>query len=127
MIAGDFDSISKAEIDALVASGEPERRTIEYKLKLPAKDDDADTREFLADASSLANAAGGDLIFGIRAKDGVPESARTPTKIYCGLRTCSGMASTLASPEFRRGTSMDSLPAQSSLCASQRVGLVRTW
>jgi hypothetical protein len=74
MIAGEFDSISKTEIDALVASKEPERRSIEYKLELPAGNDEG-SREFLADASSLANAAGGDLIFGIRAKDGVPESA----------------------------------------------------
>lgn len=74
MIAGEFDSISKTEIDALVASKEPERRTIEYKLELPAGNDEG-SREFLADASSLANAVGGDLIFGVRAKDGVPESA----------------------------------------------------
>jgi hypothetical protein len=40
-------------------------------VNLPAGGDKA-KREFLADASSFSNAGGGDLIFGIEAKDGVP-------------------------------------------------------
>ncbi|MCK5240903.1 ATP-binding protein [bacterium] len=41
-----------------------ESRTIEYKESLPGNSDQ-DKREFLADISSFANAAGGDLLYGI--------------------------------------------------------------
>jgi hypothetical protein len=81
MIPKDLDAISKADIDTLVSNAVPERRTIEYKAQLPADLDDG-KREFLSDVSSFANAAGGDLIFGITDKrdssgqpTGVAESA----------------------------------------------------
>jgi hypothetical protein len=48
-----------------------ERKTVEYKAALPTNADDS-KKEFLADVSSFANASGGNLIFGIEAKDGVP-------------------------------------------------------
>ena len=74
MIPRAFDDITKADIDALVTGQRREGREIEYKRELPAGDDNA-KREFLADASSFANATDGDLIFGVDAKDGVPTSA----------------------------------------------------
>jgi hypothetical protein len=81
MIPKEFDSISKEDIEALVASAVSEGRTIDYNQQLPAGTDD-DKREFLADASSFANAGGGDLIFGVREKrdasgkpTGIPEAA----------------------------------------------------
>ena len=67
MIPKEFDTIGKEDIEALVANAVSEGRTIEYKEKLPGGTDD-DRREFLADASSFANAGGGDLIYGIREK-----------------------------------------------------------
>ena len=66
-----FDDITKADIDALLANGVPEGRTIEYKLTLPGSTDQ-DKKEFLADISSFANAAGGDLLYGLDAQKGVP-------------------------------------------------------
>lgn len=66
-----FEAIAESDLLALVESGVGERRTIEYKRELPAGGDEA-KREFLADASSFANASGGDLVFGIEAEDGVP-------------------------------------------------------
>lgn len=44
---------------------------IEYKRDLPGSAD-GDKKEFLADASSFANTAGGDLIFGLDEAEGVP-------------------------------------------------------
>jgi hypothetical protein len=81
MIPGEFDSITKGDIDALITGSISEGRKIEYKEQLPGAADE-DKREFLADASSFANAAGGDLIYGIREKKdsngkptGIPEVA----------------------------------------------------
>jgi len=72
MIAKEFAGIAKEDIESLVTDAVSEGRGIEYKGLLPKKGNDDDTKEFLADVSSFANASGGDLIFGIRAKDGVP-------------------------------------------------------
>jgi hypothetical protein len=81
MIEKGFDEITKDDIVELVTNAVAEGNSIEYKEQLPRGSDD-DSREFLADVSSLANASGGDLIFGMRAeKDangkptGMPESA----------------------------------------------------
>jgi hypothetical protein len=81
MIPREFDAISKEDVEALVINAVSEGRTIEYKERLPGGADD-DKREFLADASSFANAGGGDLIYGIREKrdangnpTGLPEAA----------------------------------------------------
>ncbi len=65
MIAKELDAITKEDIDSLKANGVREGRSIEYKERLPQGSDE-DTREFLADASSFANANGGDLIYGVR-------------------------------------------------------------
>lgn len=71
MVPKQFDDITKADIDALLANGAPEGRTIEYKHTLPGNTDQ-DKKEFLADISSFANAAGGDLIYGLDATRGIP-------------------------------------------------------
>ena len=71
MVPKQFDDITKADIDALLATGVPEGRTIEYKLTLPGNTDQ-DKKEFLADISSFANAAGGDLLYGVAAQKGIP-------------------------------------------------------
>ena len=95
MIPKEFDSIAKDDISALVSDAAPEGRTIEYKQQLPTPNDE-DTREFLADASSFANASGGDLVYGIREKrdsnnkaTGIPE-------------TVEGLAAINADAEIRR-------------------------
>jgi hypothetical protein len=81
MIPKPLDEIEKPDIDALVTAKTSERRTLEYKEALPGGADE-EKKEFLYDVSSLANAAGGDLIFGITDQKGpdgkptgVPESA----------------------------------------------------
>ncbi len=71
MIGKSIDSITLEDVEALLANGVREARTIEYKLKLP-DGSDSGKKELLKDVSSFANAGGGDLIFGIREEDGLP-------------------------------------------------------
>lgn len=66
-----LESITEADLQALVDSRDSETKTLEYKEKLPESTSSA-RKEFLADVSSFANAIGGDIIFGIRADKGVP-------------------------------------------------------
>lgn len=81
-----FDAIAKTDIEALIASGVHECKTLEYKQELPGPSDDA-KKEFLADVSSFANASGGDMIYGIKAavdasggKTGAPGSVQPITE-----------------------------------------------
>lgn len=66
-----LESITEADLQALLIDEVPEGKTLEYKQELPGGSD-PDKKEFLYDVSSLANASGGDLIFGIKEDGGVP-------------------------------------------------------
>ena len=70
MINRPFDQIDRDDLAALAAMGVSERRDLEFKRDLPTKAPD-DVHEFLADVTSLANAQGGDLIYGMTAIEGV--------------------------------------------------------
>lgn len=70
-------SIDEADLRALIADKVRESKTIDYKQSIPTNAD-SEKKEFLADVSSLANASGGHLIFGI------VESSGLPTDL-CGL------------------------------------------
>ncbi|HEX4710282.1 ATP-binding protein [Phenylobacterium sp.] len=73
MILKPADAITWADLLQLNADQRPEDRRLEYKRDLVGQRD-ADKKEFLADVSALANAEGGDLIYGVHAVDGVPRS-----------------------------------------------------
>jgi hypothetical protein len=60
----DIGSITDQNLDALVIAQTRESSVIEFKLELPGKTD-SDRREFLADASSFANARGGIILYGV--------------------------------------------------------------
>lgn len=77
MINQRFRSISKNDIEALIANGVQKGKTIEYKEKISINSD-WDKKEFLADISSFANASGGDIIYGIRERR---DRNRQPTGI----------------------------------------------
>jgi len=86
-----FAQVSKPDISALVDNEVKESRTLEYKERLPGNTDD-DKKEFLADVSSLANASGGHLLFGVKEKrdedgraTGRPEVAHGLAKINTDL------------------------------------------
>jgi hypothetical protein len=64
MLPFQIGSLNKADLEALVESKVSEGRTMEFKRELPGKAD-ADRKEFLADVTSLANAEGGVILFGV--------------------------------------------------------------
>ena len=66
-----LDEFDAPYLEKLLSDRVAECKTIEYKQALPGKTDD-EKREFLADASSFANVADGQLIYGIRAEAGQP-------------------------------------------------------
>jgi hypothetical protein len=68
-----LDQIVAARLEALKTDAVREGRQLDYKETLPGGSDE-EKREFLSDITSFANAAGGDLIFGIqeRREDGKP-------------------------------------------------------
>ncbi|WP_053322557.1 helix-turn-helix domain-containing protein [Mariprofundus ferrooxydans] len=71
MILKPLQQIAEADIQDLLDNEVPEGRSLDYKLTLPGNSD-ADKKEFLADVSSFANAAGGHLVFGISEQGGIP-------------------------------------------------------
>jgi hypothetical protein len=71
MILKPLGNITEADLDDLVANAVSEQKTLDYKQQLPDPND-AGKRELLADVSSFANTAGGDLIFGMTESAGVP-------------------------------------------------------
>src|SRR5215469_14059845 len=71
MISKKLEEIIEDDISALITGGVSERKGLDYKKALPGNSD-GDKKEFLADASSFANTAGGDLIFGVDEANGVP-------------------------------------------------------
>ena len=70
MLGNDFDAIDMLDLDDLVTKQASEGRSQEFKRDLPGTSD-AEVKEFLADVSSLANANGGDLLFGVEEEAGV--------------------------------------------------------
>lgn len=65
------------DLYSLVDNQVPESKTIDYKESLPGTTD-SNKKEFLADVSSFANAAGGYLIYGMRENCGIASEV-------CGL------------------------------------------
>ncbi len=73
MLSDRIGNVTFSEIEALRDNKVPENRTLEYKRELYGKSDD-ERRELVADVTAFANAAGGDIIFGIaQASDATPE------------------------------------------------------
>jgi len=95
MINKPFSEIGAADITYLVQEAVPEGRTLEYKETLPSNSDN-DKKEFLADVSAFANAAGGDLIYGI-------SEHRDENGLSTGIpQTVVGLADVNADAEIRR-------------------------
>jgi hypothetical protein len=66
-----FGEIAEQHLQRLIAAQAAESLHVEYKRETYGTNDDQ-RREFLADASSFANAAGGDLIIGMSAANRIP-------------------------------------------------------
>jgi hypothetical protein len=73
-------SINEARLQELCESECPESQTLDFKRELPGKQDQ-DKHELCKDVVALANAEGGDLVYGIEEKNGVAGSiARISTE-----------------------------------------------
>ncbi|WBY06709.1 ATP-binding protein [Sphingomonas sp. 7/4-4] len=68
---------NEAALLQLCVDRAPESLTLEFKRSLPGRSD-RDRAEFLKDVSALANAAGGQLVYGVEEKDGTA-AALIPT------------------------------------------------
>jgi predicted HTH transcriptional regulator len=66
-------AVDEAQLNRLIQAHAAEARDIEYKRETYGGAD-ADHAEWLADISSFANTAGGDLLIGIAAKKGIPQA-----------------------------------------------------
>jgi hypothetical protein len=74
-----LNQIDEARLQAIIAAGAAESRTIDYK-RTSYGNAHADYSEFLADISSFANTSGGDLVLGMDATNGIP-TAITPLTV----------------------------------------------
>ncbi len=68
MIPKPLDAIEASDIQALIDANEAERKTLEYKQQLPGEAP-SDKDKLRKTATSLANTAGGDVVFGIAESD----------------------------------------------------------
>lgn len=70
-----IDEIQETDLQSLITNSISEKKTIEYKSKLPSNSD-SDKKAFLANVSSFANSSGGLMIFGMteNRSNGLPES-----------------------------------------------------
>lgn len=88
MISRPLADITEKDLLELISNGVKEGRKIEYKLELNFSTD-SDRKELLSDVSSFANAGGGDIVYGISEKDGIPVAIE-------GLKNFNSDKSTLA-------------------------------
>jgi len=68
-----LDSITEADVRRLIAAGAAESLYIDYK-QATYGGKEADHAELLADVSSFANTAGGDLVIGVAEAGGIPNA-----------------------------------------------------
>jgi predicted HTH transcriptional regulator len=73
MLTKAFKELTLAHIERLKEDGVSESHDIDFK-SAPVGSSDKDRREFVADVTAFANAAGGDLVFGVATTDGVASS-----------------------------------------------------
>lgn len=76
--------VDAACLESLRANAVAESRHLDYKERLPG-DSDEDKREFLADVTSFANTAGGDLVFGVRERRDADKKATGEPQAIVGL------------------------------------------
>jgi hypothetical protein len=104
-----LDRITEEHLGTLIASGARESLVIDYK-RTTYGGADSDHAEFLADVSSFANTLGGDLVIGMDAQKGVPQSL-TPvaTDVDKELLRLEAMARTGLEPRLP-GVSVRAVP-----------------
>lgn len=71
LLALGLEAIAEADLAALITQKIPENTILEYKQDVVGAGD-KERYEFLADVSSFANTAGGEILFGIVESNGIP-------------------------------------------------------
>lgn len=71
MIQKNTSDVTKVDLEFLIENEILESKTLDYKQEITLNTNN-DKKEFLADVSFFANTSGGDIIFGIKEKDGLP-------------------------------------------------------
>lgn len=74
MIPAPLDTVLSEHLEQLLVEARSEDRTIEYKLALPGNAESERVPWLLKPVCSFANTEGGDLLFGVRAQDGIPKA-----------------------------------------------------
>jgi len=67
-----IDNLDESDIDVLISMGIEEDIHLDYKLELPAKQNDKGKKELAKDVSAFANSDGGYIIYGVEEKDHKP-------------------------------------------------------
>ncbi len=106
MLLKRLDDVDLSDIETLRENKALESRFIDFKAKAIGGAE-KDKREFLADVTAFANVAGGDLILGVRTKDGAADNisastSPTPTRKPNAWSTCCATAWSLASRVWTR-------------------------
>lgn len=70
MLPRNLARITEDDLSSLIENSVAEGKTIEYKQVLPGGNEEQ-RKEFLTDAASFANAGGGEIIYGVRAEEGI--------------------------------------------------------
>ena len=94
-----IDTITEADLQALVSEGRREDSQLEFKLTLPGSNDD-EKREFLKDVSAMTNSQVGDIIYGIREDRTSPEDGGKAAELV-GIITA---GAELVLPDLRLGS-----------------------
>lgn len=81
----DLNELDPSHIQGLVDSEVAESQSLEYKQKPPSNQSD-EKREFLYDIAAMANASGGDLVFGIVDRRGEDKQATGIAEKVSGLK-----------------------------------------
>jgi hypothetical protein len=79
-----FGEIDKAYIESLIEDEVVEAKHLDYKETLPG-DTDREKNRFVEDICAFANAAGGDIVFGLAERKDTAEE-KTGTPVYVGLK-----------------------------------------
>lgn len=66
-----ISDITQQDLESLIQNKVLESKIIEYKRDKVGTNEDS-KKEFLADVSSFANSSGGDIVFGVEEKNGIP-------------------------------------------------------
>ena len=62
---------TREDLDGLIHNKVPESKSLEYKRQLPGREDGGNVK-ILQSITSFANTTGGELLYGVEAKDGIP-------------------------------------------------------